>query len=170
MNHGVLMFQQDAFESRLWEMAMSRSQFVAIYTHRSVERSTDGSIRELWHSALVPRSGKSLAWPRCPDLEGNYAEYGRYEPGYDKQFFKMCATCAGWYGHRTVVVPSSACDEGAMDLLDQFDSILDRLDEPLWSSSMFSKFCDRNEQDGRKPKKSPSSLGQIIKPIRLQYG
>src|SRR5947209_4846967 len=105
MNHGVVMFaRNDIPHSCIWQMAMSRGQFVAIYTSRSVERATDGSISDLWASAFVPTTGEPLRFPPFPDLGGNYMDYARYEPPYDEQFSIMCRCCSAYNGYPTVVL------------------------------------------------------------------
>jgi hypothetical protein len=157
MNHGVVMFQREAFETRLWQMAMSRGQFVAIYTARCAERSADGTFRELWQSTLVPTTGEPLHWPPYPDLGGNYVDYGRYEPAYDAQFLEMCRHCASYYGFQTAVVPSTAGDKEAMALFEQFDSI---------QETLYDKFYDL-KCAGRRIK---STLADLIKPIFLHNG
>src|ERR1700730_250933 len=114
MNHGmVASVGDDLLGSCIWDMAMSRGEFVAFFMEISSKPS------EAWDSAFVRSVGEPpLSWffrEDCfswffhlhpshltkirnaieDDLAsphprfGHPTEYGRYEPGYDQQFFQM---------------------------------------------------------------------------------
>jgi hypothetical protein len=181
MNHGVVMFQwRDVPESRIWDMAMSRGQFVAIYTCRSVEHRC--STEDLWRSTFVrPIAEPPLSW-FCSDeklrlkLENDLqsahprfrhptGEYGRYEPEYDEQFFKMCGHCSGYGASATAVLPSTASDADAMRLLGEIRS--------MWNDAwayLHDRFCKPPLHDNRHRHKSHSTLSELIKPIHLREG
>jgi hypothetical protein len=89
------MFQRrDMPESRIWEMAMGRGQFIAIYTARRMEGTSDRLGCDLWSSALVPTTGEPLTFPPFADLAGHHTDYARYEPAYYDEFLKMCQQCS----------------------------------------------------------------------------
>ncbi len=146
MNHGVVIVG-DALDSRIWDMAMGRGQFVAVYTHKYLGDS------HLWHSTFVPPTREPIRFPPTPDLDGHYCEYARYEPEYDGQFFQMCKS----FRHPTVVVPSVSGDEEAMRLLYLFDSV----------SELSERFFD---QPHDKRPKSERRLRDLLMPIRIRDG
>jgi len=88
MNHGAVIFA-GSVESRVWDMAMDRQQFVALYTDV-------GNPEEVWRSAFVRSVGEPpLSWfvsdeVRRKELESDLqsasprfrhptGEYGRYD-------------------------------------------------------------------------------------------
>ncbi len=157
MNHGVVMFaRHDMPHAAIWQMAMGRGQFVAIYSSTSMEGSTD------WSSARVPTTGAPLRFPPTPDLGGNYNDYARYEPAYDEQFCRMCDRCSGYGGHRTVVLPATASDQEAMRLLGKLDSLWGE----IWAY-YHERFYVIRRENLRKPKKSKYRLADLMKPIQL---
>jgi hypothetical protein len=160
MNHGVVMFRRDATESRIWEMAMRRGQFIAIYTERRMERSADGSDREPWSSTIMPTTGESLRFSLLPDLEGRETDYARYEPAYDDQFLKMCQYCAGYGGAPTVALPATASDEGALRLLGAMGSIY----LPMYRY-LYERFYVVPRRNLRNPERSPIELSRLMRPI-----
>ena len=117
MNHGVVMFQgSERPELRIWEMAMGRGQFVALYTGRRMERSSDGSPWRALVVRAVPTSGEPPRFSRFPDLARNETEYARYEPAYDGEFLEMRHLCGRCSAVPTVVVPATARDAEVMRL------------------------------------------------------
>ena len=142
MNHGIVIIG-DALESRIWQMAMDQSQFIAIYTEKFVSelerhRAT-GRVLELWESTYVPPpTGESLLVNPMPvDLLSvddpqyemavenapHYLEYARYEPQYDEQFFQICDEING-HRHLAVAVQSVVGDEEAIRLLHMLHSLV----------------------------------------------
>ena len=165
MNYGVVMFQRREMpESRIWEMAMGRGQFIAIYTARRMEGTGDSSDSGLWSSALVPTTGEPLTFPPLADLTGNLTEYARYEPAYDEQFLRMCQQCSG-SPTPTVVLPASARDEEAMRLLGELDSI----QRDAWRY-IYERFYVVPRHNLRMPQKSKIRLSDLMRPIRPRNG
>jgi hypothetical protein len=163
MNHGVVMFQGEGKpESRIWEMAMRRGQFVAIYTEKRMERAADGFASGLWSPALVPTTGGRLGLPRLPDLAGDYTEYARFEPSYDEQFFEMCRHCTGYSGAPTVVLPATAGDEEAMRLLVELQSA----ESGAWAL-LYERFYVVPRQNLRRRESSRVRLSHLMRSIHL---
>jgi hypothetical protein len=163
MNHGVVMFQgKGEPESRIWEMAMGRGQFIAIYTEKRMERGAEGFARESWSSAFVPTTKEPLRLPRFPDLAGDYTEYARYEPSYDQQFLEMCRLCTTYAGAPTVVLPATASDEEAMRLLVELQST-----ESESLAYLYERFYVVPRQNLRLREKSRISLSHLMRPFRL---
>jgi hypothetical protein len=180
MNHGVVMFQKEKFETHLWEMAMSRGQFLAIYTGRWVEHRWPAE--DLWNSTFVRSVGEPpLSW-FCSDetlrmkIENDLqstdprfrhptGEYGRYEPEYDEQFFKMCGHCSGYGAEATAVLPSTASDADAMRLLGEIHS--------MWNDGwayLHDRFCKPPLHDNRHPHKGHTKLSEVIMPVHVRDG
>jgi len=72
VNHGIVSFGGKIVASHIWEKALSRGQFIAVYTTRVVEQS-----REHWSEAFVrslarvvyPQRMAGVEWPiilGCP--------------------------------------------------------------------------------------------------------
>lgn len=159
------MFQRrDMPESRIWEMAMGRGQFIAIYTARQMEVPGNRSGCELWSSALVPTTGEPLTFPPFADLAGNYTDYGRYEPAYDDEFIRMCQQCSG-SPTPTIVLPANARDEEAMRLLGELDSIQG---DAWWY--MYERFYVVPRHNLRKPQKSEIRLSNLMRPFHPRDG
>jgi hypothetical protein len=152
-------------ESRIWEMAMSRGQFIAIYTQRRMERSADGSAREPWSSAIVPTTGGPLRFPSSTDLEGDYTDYARYEPAYDSQFLEMCLSCGGYGGAPTVALPATASDEEALRLLGAMDSI-----NLTAMQYVYERFYVVPRRNLRNPERGQIQLSRLMRPILLSDG
>ncbi len=166
MNHGVVMFQgSERPESRIWEMAMGRGQFVALYTGRRMERSSDGSPCEPWSSALVPTSGEPPRFSRFPDLARNETEYARYEPAYDGEFLEMCHWCGRCSAVPTVVVPATARDAEVMRLLGEMASIQDG----AWRY-LYERFYVVPRHNLRRPERSKIRLSTLMMSIHPDGG
>jgi hypothetical protein len=182
VNHGFLMLSRgdDVPESCIWQLAMCRGQFVAIYTSRRVEQRS--SPENPWRSTFARSVGEPpLSWfvldeKHRRELENDLqsanpryrhptGEYGRYEPEYDEQFLKMCSACMGYGADATAVVPSTASDEEAMRLLGEIKvmwmhgwvCLEDRLAKNPWYQKR-----DRQKPQGK--------LSDLIKPIHLRNG
>ncbi len=163
MNHGVVMIQRrDIPESRIWEMAMGRGQFIAVYTARRTEGSGGRSGGDLWSSALVTTTGEPLKSPAFADLAGNHTVYARYEPAYDDEFLTMCQRCSG---SPTIVLPANATDEEAMRLVGELDSI----QGDAWRY-LYERFYVVPRHNLRKPQKSETRLSNLMKPIHPRNG
>jgi hypothetical protein len=108
MSHGVVMFRREGTDSRIWEMAMGRGQYIAVYAERRLEQKADGSDREPWASSLVPTAGEPRTHTPFPDHPESVREYARYEPAYDAQFVEMCRDCTGYSGAPAVALPATA--------------------------------------------------------------
>ena len=165
MSYGVVMFKRrDMPESRIWEMAMGRGQFIAIYTARRMEGIGDSSGHGLWSSALVPPTEEPLTFPPFADPAGHHADYARYEPEYDEQFLQMCQQCTG-SPTPTIVLPAIAGDEEAMRLLGELDSI----QSDAWRY-MYERFYVVPRHNLRKAQKSEIRLSHLLRPIRPRHG
>ncbi len=137
MNHGIVCFRADIVASTIWEMAMGRSQFVAVYTERMLERHRPGhDSGASWNTAFV----RSIGEPAVLDPEGfgqkpgfrhPTGEYARYEPACDVQFCAMVehsASCA----FLSVAVPAPVGDEEAQRLLGEMYPAMFQLHERYW--------------------------------------
>ncbi len=123
MNHGVVMFRREETDSHIWDLAMGRGQFIAVYAERRLEQSADGSDRELWTSSLAPTTGEPPRYTPFPDYPEYVREYARYQPAYDAPFVEMCRDSTGYSGAPAVALPATASEEEAMRLLRELDAI-----------------------------------------------
>jgi hypothetical protein len=165
MNHGVVMFRAGVGpESRIWEMAMGRGQFISLYTGRRVEGAADGSVDEFWSSALVPTSREPPRLTPSPDHFEYVIEYGRYEPAYEGEFLEMCGRCSGapW---PTVVLPATAGNGEAIRLLGELHSIQGSAWEYL-----HERFYVVPRHNLRKPQKSWIRLSRLMGAIHPRDG
>src|SRR5579872_5049233 len=98
MNHGIVCIRGETVTSKLWEMAMGRSQYVALYTTRFIGGGhawyDSGVSGPSWNSAFMHSIGEPAVFdPRGfgqrPGFRHPTGEYARYEPAYDLQFRKM---------------------------------------------------------------------------------
>ncbi|HVC92085.1 MAG TPA: hypothetical protein VND64_00265 [Pirellulales bacterium] len=126
MNHGLVSYRPEVVASSIWDRAMSRGQFVAIYTERLVEGGGD------WNSAFV----HSIGEPAVLDPEGFGERPGfRHPTGeyarYNSQFCTMVEHSAK-HAFLSVAVPSSAEDEEALRLLGEMSPAMFRLRERYW--------------------------------------
>jgi hypothetical protein len=145
MNHGIVCWEGDGIGSRLWNMAVAKGQFVALYTSRGFAEGGPEWMKD-WFESFVPRSGDPL-------MLGHY-EYARYEPGYDQPFQNMCLKVFNKFA--TVAVPSASDDSDAMTTLTAFEAV---------SSSVRMRFFgDRNDQR----KRSERRLRDLIQPTPLR--
>jgi hypothetical protein len=96
MSHGLVAMEYERPGVGVWEFAMSKGDFIAVYAPRTMESfvSTTG---DLWRSTLVRDVGDVFGpLPEIFDRLGIEREkYGRYEPEYDEQFIEMYKTCTG---------------------------------------------------------------------------
>jgi hypothetical protein len=165
MNHGVVMFRRsDTADSRIWQLAMGRGQFIAIYTGRRVDGAGGGSFDELWSSALVPTAGEPPRFTPFPDYPKYVIEYARYEPAYDSEFLEMCRRCSGtpW---PTVVLPATAGGEEAMRLL----GALHAIQGGAWPY-MEERFYVVRRRNLRRPEKSDIRLSSLMGSIHPRDG
>jgi hypothetical protein len=165
MNHGVVMFRREETDSRIWEMAMSRGQFIAVYAERRLEQSADGSDREPWASSLVPTAGEPLRFTPFPDRSDYVIEYARYEPAYDVEFLEMCRDCTGYSGAPAVALPTTTSDEEAMRLLGALYAIQDG----AWPY-MEERFYVVRRRNLRRPEKSGIRLSSLMGSIHPRDG
>ena len=168
MNHGVVMFQgSERPELRIWEMAMGRGQFVALYTGRRMERSSDGSPWRALVVRAVPTSGEPPRFSRFPDLARNETEYARYEPAYDGEFLEMRHWCGRCSAVPTVVVPATARDAEVMRLLGEMASIQDG----AWRY-LYERFYVVPRRNLRRPERSKIRLSTShdVDPSRWRVG
>jgi hypothetical protein len=122
VNHGIVSFGGKIIASHIWEKAMSRGQFIAVYSSRLKEHSQNH-----WSEAFV----RSLGEPSVLDPEGygqregsrsRYGEIARYEPAYDQQFLRIVEDCGSYHGNPTVIVPAVTTDEEALRQWVEMDS------------------------------------------------
>jgi hypothetical protein len=151
-------------ESRVWQMAMERGQFVAVYAPSSMERRADESARQLWSPALVPTTRRSPRYAPPPESVDHGTDYARFEPAYDDEFLRMCQQCSG-APYPTVILPATATDEQAMRLLDGLDSIRDR----AWRY-VYERFYVVPRHNLRNPEKSGIGLSTLMMPIDPRDG
>lgn len=144
MNHGIVCWEGDQIGLRLWNMAMAKGQFVAVYTSRGFTEGGPDRMRD-WFESFVPRGGDPLMF-------GHY-EYARYEPGYDQPFLNMCLNVFNKFG--TVVVPSAATELDAVTTLTAYDAI---------SPDVLMRFF--GGQKGQR-KRSERRLRGLIQPVPL---
>jgi hypothetical protein len=162
MNHGVVLFQGNGTpESRIWEIAMSRGEFIAVYTRKGVGWAGDGGLSELWSSAFVQAMDDSWTSPGGPNLAEHFTDYARYEPSYGDQFVRMCQGCTS-YGAPTVVLPASASDEEAMRLLNALHSI----ETSAWRR-LHERFYVVPRQNLRRAKKTGIRLSDLVGTFKL---
>jgi hypothetical protein len=161
MNHGVVMFHREREpESRIWEMAMHRGQFLAVYTKKRMERAACGTAVELWLNTLVPTRGGPPRCSRPGDLAADDDDYARYEPSYDEQFIRMCRSCSGYNGAPTVVLPATTTDEEAMRLRGELHSI-----EPEVMFYLYERFYVVPRRNLRRQERSRSTLAELLRSI-----
>jgi hypothetical protein len=165
MNHGVVKFRREETDSRIWEMATSRGQFIAVYAERRLEQSADGSDREPWASSLVPTAGEPLRFTPFPDHSDYVIEYARYEPAYDGEFLEMCQDCTGYSGARAVALPTTTSDEEAMRLLGAIHAI----QGGAWPY-MEERFYVVQRRNLRRPEKSGIRLCSLMGAIHPRAG
>lgn len=134
MNHGIVCIRGDTVASTLWELAMGRSQFVAIYTTRIF----DGPNRSVasWDSAFMHSIGEPPVLDRegfgqRPGFRHPTGEYARYEPAYDAQFLKMVDLSSD-RALLSVAAPASVQDDEALRLLGEMHPAVSRLRERYW--------------------------------------
>jgi hypothetical protein len=155
MNHGIVCRLTEAVSAYVWDLAMSRGQFVALYT---VKRSSD-----LWLSTVVRSIGEPVAFDplglgQQPGFRHPTGEYARYEPEYDQQFVKMVEHCT-CNGDLTPVLPATVSDQEAVWLLGKMHSVKGQVHE---------KFYDQQPLDKRPT--SERRLRDLFRPIRLSNG
>ena len=158
MNHGVVMFHgEQEPEALIWEMAMHRGQFLAVYTKKRMESTACGAAGELWLNTLVPTKGGPPRYPRPGGLADEDGDYARYEPSYDEQFLRMCRSCSGYNGAPTVVLPATTSDEGAMHLLSELHSI-----EPEAMLCLYERFYVVPRLNLRRRERSRLRLAELM--------
>jgi hypothetical protein len=152
-------------EARIWEMAMRREQFLAVYSRKRVERAACGTASEVWSNTLVPTKGGPPRCPRPGDLADDDADYARYEPSYDEQFIRMCRSCSGYSGSPTVVLPATTTDEEAMRLLGELRSI-----ESKVMFYLYQRFYKVPRRNLRRQEQSRLTLAELMRSIHPSDG
>jgi hypothetical protein len=160
MNHGVVCFRGDIVASTIWERAMGRSQFVAVYSTRMLEGHGLGrDFGASWKLAFVHSVGEPAVldpgrFGQRPGFRHPTGEYARYEPGYDLQFCGMVEGCASEL--LSVAVPASVDDEEALRLLGEMALAEQELCERFW------------DQPHEKRNKSERRLRDVVGLIALR--
>ena len=138
MNHGIVCLRLDIVASAIWNMAMDRGQFVALYTAIHVP----GGARflydpaESWEFTFVRSIGEPAVLDPAgygdrPGFRHPTGEYARYEPGYDSQFRVMIEHSPD-RAFLSLAVPASVDDEEALRLLGEMHPAMFRLCERYW--------------------------------------
>lgn len=147
MNHGLVCFEGDEIGSRLWQTAMGRGEFPALYTRGGP--SEDPSVYgRAWRESFVPRPDGPLAF-------GGY-EYARYEPEYDQPFLAMCLRVYNMF--ESIAVPAAAGDDEALAVLAAYNAV---------SPDVHRRFFG-DRKDRRKP--AERRLRPLIEPIDVPVG
>src|SRR5579863_6401757 len=96
MNHGIVCLRIDIVASTIWNMAMDRGQFVALYTatHAPVGGRSRYDPVEIWELAFVRSIGEPAVldpqgFGERPGFRHPTGEYARYEPDCDARFCAM---------------------------------------------------------------------------------
>jgi hypothetical protein len=98
----------------VWEFAMAREQFIAIYAPQLISTFC-GSAGELWRSSFVRSLGEIK-------IGLSTEEYSRYEPEYNKHFTKMYDNCH----HSMVTTSTDITDSEALLVLNDFENMSER--------------------------------------------
>jgi hypothetical protein len=130
MNHGIVSNRPGVVAASVWDRAMSRGQFVAIYTERFIEGVGD------WNSTFVHSIGEPAVldpegFGKRPGFRHPTGEYARYEPSYDAQFCAIAEHCAG-HSFLSIALPTSVEDEETLRLLGEMYPAMFRLRERYW--------------------------------------
>ena len=131
MNHGIVCLRLDTVASTIWNMAMDRGQFVALYTTTHVPGGARST--EIWELTFV----RSIGEPAVLDPEGfgdrpgfrhPTGEYARYEPDCDAQFCAMVEHSSD-RAFLSLAVAAAVDDDEAQRLLGEMYAAMFRLRE-----------------------------------------
>ncbi len=138
MNHGIVSRRPEVVASSVWDRAMSRGQFVAIYTERLGEGGGvwNSTFVRSWNSTFVHSIGEPAVldpegFAERPGFRHRTGEFARYEPSYDALFCAIVEHCAR-HAFLSIAVPTSVEDGEAQRLLGEMYPAMFRLQERYW--------------------------------------